>query len=162
MQLVCHWVILLWAVDEVSKRVAHLISSHLPPTAAHCIVRAHVPWLEVTMRWGNQIILTSASCVRLCTLIRQVPQAPAMQAGVVYVGCSLRASVSMLLSPTPLWCSSSKRAICQVVRGSVSNPRVEEVCRNLSLLPIIVKVGSNAKGYPSSSQALFDPVFLFV
>src|SRR6266850_8105713 len=120
MQLVHHRVIFLWAVDKVSERVAHLISSHLPPTAVHCIVHTHGPWLEVTMRGRNQAILISTSCVRLHTLVRRMPWAPAIQAGVVYVGCSLRASVSTSLSPTPPWCSSSKRAICQVAHRPVS------------------------------------------
>src|SRR6267142_4813814 len=162
MQLVCHWVIFLWAVDEVSERVAHLISSHLPPTAVHCVVRAHVPWLEVMMRWGNQAILTSTSCVRLCTLVRWMPWAPAIQAGVVYVRCSLRASVSMSLSPTPPWCSSSKRAVCQVARGPVSDPRVEEVHQNFPLFSVIVKVRSDAEGYLSSSETLLDSFFLLL
>jgi len=38
--------------------------------------------------------------------------------------------------------------------------RIEEVHRNFPFLPIIIKVGSDAEGYPSSSQMLFDSFLL--
>jgi len=38
--------------------------------------------------------------------------------------------------------------------------RIEEVHRYFPLLPIIVKMGSDAKGYPSSGQALLNSFFL--
>jgi len=163
MQLVCHRAILIWAIDEVSEQVAHFVSGHLPPTSMHHIVSAHSPQLEVCMRWGHEAILSCTSCVRLRALEGWMSIAPAIQAGVVYVRCTVGAS-SRRASwyPTPLRGSSSKRAICQVVCGPISDLRIEEIHRNFSLLPIIVKVGSNAKGYPSSSQSLFDPVFLLV
>jgi len=138
---------------------------HQQSSASHCcacVVCAHVPQLKITMRGRNQAILTSTSCVRLCTLIRQMSRAPAIQAGIVYVRCSLRASVRASLPPTPLWCSSSKRAICPVVHRPVSDPRVEEVHQNFPLFSVIVEMGSNVKGYSSSSKTLLDSFFLLL
>jgi len=163
MQLVHHQVIFVWAIDKVSEQVAHLISGHMPPTGMHSIVCTHGPWLEVCMRWRYEAILSCTSCVRLRALEGWMPITPAIQAGVVYVGCSVRASSSRASwPPTSLRRSPVQRAVRIVACGPISDTRIKEVCRNFSLLPIIVKVGSNAKGYLSSSQLLFDSIFLLV
>jgi len=128
----------------------------------HSIVSAHtVPWSEVHMRGRYKAILSSAPSVRLCTLKGGMPSTPTVQAGVVYVGCIAGASACRASwPPTPMGHSSVQRAVCIVTCGPISDTMIKEVRRNLPLLSIVVKVGSNAKGYPSSSQTLFDSFFL--
>src|SRR6266850_4165027 len=162
-QLVLHRVIFIWAIDKVSEQVAHFISGHLPPTGMHSIVCAHGPRLEVGMRQRYEAVLSRTSCVRLCALKGWMPVAPTIQARVVYVGCSMRASSRRASwPPTSLRRPPIQWAVCIVACRPISDTRIKEVRRNFSLLPIIVKVGSNAQGYPSSSQLLFDPIFLLV
>jgi len=94
MQLICHRVILIWAIDKVSEQVAHFISGHLPSTGVHSKIGAHSPRLEVHVRQQYKAILSCTSCVKLRALKRQVPVAPAIQAGVVYVRCPMGASTN--------------------------------------------------------------------
>jgi len=125
MQLVSHWVVLVWAIDKVSEQVAHLISGHLPPTGVHSEVSAHSSRFEVRMRWRYKAILSCTSCVRLCALEGQMPVASAIQTGVVYVRCPMRASAHRSSwPPTPPWCSPSERAVCVVVCTPTCDARI--------------------------------------
>jgi len=113
------------------------------------------------MGWRYKAILSHTSFVRLHAFEGWVPIAPAIQTGVVYFGCIMGASTRRASwSPTPLGRSSGQRAVCVIMCTPTSDVRVKEVGRNFPLLPIVVKVGCDAKGYPGSSQALFDPIFL--
>src|SRR6267142_2238763 len=49
-QLVCHQVIFIWAIDKVSEQVAHLISSHLPPTGMHSVTARYLERLRRAQR----------------------------------------------------------------------------------------------------------------
>src|SRR6267142_193137 len=99
--------------------------------------------------------------MRLCALVGRVPWAPVIQTGVVDVRYSWRASTCGLSwAPTSPRRSSPHQAICLVLCGPISDTRIKEVRRYFPLLPIVVKMGSDAKGYLSSSQALFNSFFL--
>jgi len=128
MQLVHHQVISVWAVDKVSEQVAHLVSSHLPPAGMHSIVKAHVVLqFEMCMRGRYEAILSSAPSMRLRTLKGWMPSAPAIQAGVVYVGCIVGASTCGASWPsTSLGHPSGQRAVCIISCGPISDSRIGE------------------------------------
>jgi len=153
-------IIFVGTINEVSEQVGHLVSSHCPPTGTHSIVSAHMPWFKVHMRGRYEAVLSSAPCMRLCTLKGWMPIAPAVEAGVVYVGCSVGTSSCGASWPSAsLRRSPSQRVVEEVMCAPISDVWVKEVQRNFSLLPIIVKMGGNAQGYLGGSQALFYPFF---
>src|SRR6267142_1832291 len=124
-------------------------------------VGAHMSWFEVRVRGRYKTILTSAPGMGCRTIRGGVPIAPAIQAGVVYVGCPVgMSSCSASWHPAPLGHSFSQGAIDRVAHGSISDMRVEELRRYFPLLPIIVKMRGNVKGYLGSCQALFDSFLL--
>ena len=163
MQLVHHRVILLLAVDEVRERVAHLISSHPTSTGMHSKVSARMSWFEVRMRGRYEAIFCGAPLMRSCTVGGWVPIAPAIQAGIFYVGSSMgTSSGSTLCRPAPSRCSPSQGAVDRVASWPISDVRVKELRRYFPLLPIIVEVRGKAEGYLGGCQLLFDRLlFLF-
>jgi len=127
----------------------------------HSIVSTHGPQLEMRMRGRHKAIFSGAPSMQLHALIGQVPWAPAIQTGVVNVRYSWRASTcGSSWAPTSPRHSSPHRAICLVSCGPISDTRIEEVHRYFPLLPIVVKMGSNVKGYLSSGQSLLNSFFL--
>src|SRR6266850_4622346 len=90
-----------------------------------------------------------------------MPVAVAIQTGVVNVWSPTGASTSgTSWSPTPPRCSPSKWAISVVAHTPSRDARIRQCRGDLSWLSVVVKVRSNAKGYPGGSQVLFDSFFL--
>src|SRR6267142_6552429 len=86
---------------------------------------------------------------------------PAIQAGIVNVRSPTGASTSSASRcPTPSQSPSPQRAVCVVPCPFSSNAQISEGRGDFSWFPVVVEVRSNAKGYSSIIQALFN-AFLF-
>src|SRR6266850_7568224 len=89
-----------------------------------------------------------------------VSVAPAIQAGIVNVRSPTGASTSSTSwHPTPPRSPSPQRAVHVVPCPFSSNVRISEGRGDFSWFPIMIQVRSDAKGYSSSIQALFDAFF---
>src|SRR6267142_4486859 len=120
-----------------------------------------MPRFEVCVRRENNALLSSALCMRLCTLLAGMPGTPAIKAGISGVrDAKSPCHHGLALSPVSLASPSSQGFVSVVSCGSVSSPQVKEVGWDFSLLPVIVKVRGYVKGDSSGGQALFNTFLL--